>query len=225
MLRVRVDSREINKILDNTIKYSYGFVEGVKANQIFFNSQLADYTIDVLNKYIDSQAKANPDALHHIYEWGMVGSESGRLFSITPRVSLQVIHFEGKFLKSSSETDSGYVFSDKAEIMENGISVVVEPKNSPVLAFEDDGETVFTTSSIYIAHPGGDDVAGSFGRVVEEFFGTYFTSAFMQPLLRDLATADEYAKMFPQGARGGGRAAGIVAGKKYLDIKALGAIE
>lgn len=225
MLHVRVDSREINKILGNTVKYSYGFVEGVKEKQIVFNQQLADYTVEVLNKYIDSQARANPDALHHVYEWGMVGSESGRLFTITPRVSLQVIHFEGKFLKSSSVTDSGYTFYNKAEIMENGISVVVEPTNSPVLVFEEDGETVFTTNSVYIAHPGGDAVAGSFGRVIEEFFGSYFTSAFMQPLLRDLATADEYAKMFPRGATSGGRSAGIVAGSKYLDIKALGAIE
>ena len=225
MLHVRVDSREINKILGNSVKFSYGFLEGVKAQQIIFNTKLAEYTVDVLNKYIDSQARANPDALHHVYEWGMTGNSGGRLFEITPRVSLQDIHFEGKFLKSSTDNGNGYVFYDKANVMENGISVTVAPRDSSVLAFEDDGEMVFTAESVYIAHPGGTEVEGSFAKVIEEFFGSYFTSAFMQPLLRDLATADEYAKMFPQGAKSGGRAAGIVAGKKYLDIKALGAIE
>lgn len=225
MLRVKVDSKQVNKILGNTVKYSYGFLEGIDMEEIVFNQRLAEYTVDVLNKYIDSNARMNPSAFHHIYEWNQVGQESARLFKLTPKVSKRIITITGNFLKSKSPNDDGYVFYNKAEIMENGISLTIEPKNSEVLVFEDNGETVFTANSVYVAHPGGEAVEGSFAQIVEEFFASYFTNAFLAPLLKDLATPDEYERMFSAGARGGGNRIGIVAGKKYLDMSILGVIE
>lgn len=225
LLRVRIDSKEINRILGNSVKFSYGFLEGVNMEQIPFNQKLGEYTVDALQSYIDSQARMNPSALHHVYEWGQVGVESARLFKITAKASKRVIHFSGSFLPSKQPVDGGDVFVKKAEIMENGIGVIIEPTNSPVLVFEDNGETVFTANAVYVAHPGGDEVAGSFAAVIEDFFSTYFTNAFLEPLIRDLMTADEFSQLFPSGAKSGGRKVGIVAGKKYLDIKSLGIIE
>jgi hypothetical protein len=107
------------------------------------------------------------------------------------------------------------VFSNKAEIMENGISVTISPKNSPVLVFQDGGETVFTTKSIYVAHPGGDQVAGSFGRVIEEFFDYYFVFSILQPLMKKLRNPKEFSAMFSQGTKSG-KSVGVIAGRKYF---------
>ena len=106
------------------------------------------------------------------------------------------------------------------EIMENKIAITIEPKNSDVLAFEEDGEMVFVATSIYIANPGGDAVAGSFGRVVSEFFDKYFTASILQGILRDLSTPEEFIQYFSQGAKSGG-SAGVKAGRKYFSIKGV----
>lgn len=225
LLRVKIDSKQVNSVLGNAAKFSYGFLEGIEMEQIVFNQQLGEYTIDALNKYIDSQARMNPEALHHVYEWDSVGDSSSRLFKLSSKASKRVITFSGKFLPSKTSVPSGHVFVNKAEVMENAISVTIAPVNSPVLVFEDDGETVFTANEVYVAHPGGDEVAGSFGRAIEEFFGSYFTNAFLQPLINDLMTADEFATLFPQGAKGNGRMVGIQAGKRYMNIDSLGVIE
>lgn len=226
MLRVKIDSKHVNKVLGNAVAFNYGFLKGIDLDQIIFNQKLGEYTVDVLNKYIDSQARMNPDELHHVYEWGQVGQEGGRLFKISAKASKRIITFSGRFYVSKIPgPNTNQRFKQKAEVMESGISVTVSPKNSPVLVFEDDGETVFTANSVYIEHPGGDAVAGSFGRVIDEFFDQYFTGAFLAPLLKDLGVADEYARYFNQGANGGGSSLGIRAGKEYLSLGSLGVIE
>lgn len=225
MSLVRIDSKEVNRILGNAVNFSYGFLDGIELEQIVFNQMLGEYTVDALYKYIDAQARMNPNALHHVYEWNATGDSGSRLFEISSKASKRVIHFSGKFLPSKTSVNGDDVFVNKAEVMENGIGVTIEPRESDVLAFEDEGEMVFTTKAIYVAHPGGDAVAGSFGEVVNEFFSSYFTNAFLTPLLNDLMTADEFTRLFPQGAKGGGRKTGIMAGRQYLDISSLGAIE
>lgn len=216
MIGARIDSKLVNEVLGNAVKYSYGFLEGADLGQIEFNQKLGLFTVEALGKYIDSQARMNPEALHHVYEWGAVGNEGARLFNIKSRASKRVIHFEGKFLKSKSTApNSSTPFVDKANVMENAIGVTIEPKNSPVLVFEDDGETVFTMNSIYVANPGGDAVAGSFGRVVEDFFGNYFTNSLLAPFMATLAKANEFSDNFAAGTKGG-KPVGIAAGLKYM---------
>jgi hypothetical protein len=220
VLRVSFDSKEINKILKNTVSYSYGFLNGIELDQTLFNKMLGEYTVEALKKYIDSQARMNPDALHHVYEWNSVGSPDSRLFAINSIASKRLIKFEGLFLPSTSISGtSTEPFTDKANVMENAISVVVEPKNSDVLAFEDAGQMVFTTQSIYIENPGGDQVAGSFGRVVDDFFENYFSNALLQPFIKQLSNPKEYADYFREGTKMGSYS-GIKAGRKY--IKSIG---
>lgn len=222
MLMVKIDSKMVNNILTNTTKYSYGFLEGVDIDQIFFNQKLGEFTVDALNKFIDTQARMNPEALHHVYEWEKVGDSRSRLFVIDSKASKRIINFTGKFLQSSSiSPTSNEPFYDKANIMENSIDIVVEPRESGVLAFENNGEMVFTSSSVYIASPGGDEVAGSFGRVVDEFFLSYFNYGLLQQYLSKFKTVDEYYRYFASGARGGGRGAGVSAGKKYINSERM----
>jgi hypothetical protein len=216
VFHVRFDSKELNKTLGNTVSYSYGFLEGTEIDQIFFNKVLGEYTEEELGFYIDAQARINPESLHHVYEWGMIGSKEGRLFEINSRASKRVIHIEGKFLPSTSIAEnSSEPFSDKANIMENSISIVVEPRNSDYLVFEDEGEIVFTTNSVYIANPGGDAVAGSFGRVVDDFFDNYFTNALLKPVIAKLANPFEFSEHFVSGSKRG-KLEGIKAAQKYL---------
>lgn len=216
MFRVRFDSKQINNSLGNAVSYSYGFLDGIEVDQIFFNKRLGDYTVEALGLYIDAQARMNPDALHHVYEWNAIGSPTQRLFEIESKASKRVIHFYGKFLPSTSVSEtSTEPFTDKANIMENSISIMVEPKNSDYLVFQSDGETIFTTKSVYIENPGGDAVAGSFGRVVDDFFDNYFTNALLRPLISQLSNPKEYGKFFSAGVKNG-RGTGFNAGRAYL---------
>ena len=218
MLTARFDSKDLVKKIKNSVSYSKGFVDGINMQTINFNQQLAEFTIDVLNKYIDARARSNPAVLHHVYEWDRVGNESARLFEINSSVSKNVINFTGKFLPSKTiSSESSEPFTDKANVMENAIAITIEPRNSDVLAFEADGEMVFTRNSIYIEHPGGDEVAGSFGEVIDDFFTSYFTNAFLEPLYKELSTATEYSQSFAAGTRSGA-SVGVKAGKKYLTL-------
>lgn len=184
-----------------------------------FFRELADYTKDSLYNYIDAKARGNPDRLHHVYEPGAVGSSGGRLFRFDVNVSNSNIIFNGSFLPSSKSSDSSNEpFKDKARIMENAISITVEPKNSEFLVFETEGDLVFTRNSITIEHPGGDEVAGSFGETVDEFFEVYFTAAILQPLMLKLQNANEFTASFYSALKGGATAKGRMAGKRYLNV-------
>lgn len=217
VLRVKVDSKEINKILGNTISYSYGFLKGIDIDQIMFNQRLGEFTVDAFGKYIDSRARVNPQAFHHIYEWNKVGQESSRLFQLDVRATKKNIHFTGKFLPSKSIADgSSEPFINKANIMENSIEITIKPKNSDVLAFEYEGETVFSMGPIYIENPGGDEVAGSFGNATEDFFSNYFTNALLKPFMKQLETPKEFKESFSAGVKTGS-SVGIAAGRKYIN--------
>lgn len=221
MIQVKFDKKVFDKTMNNTLEYSYGFIDGIQKNRLVFNKKLSDVAAEALKKYIDTKARMSPDSLHHVYEWNMVGDPSGRLFEIDCQPTPTTISLVGKFLPSSSVSDtSDEPFVDKARVMENAIAIEIEPIMNNVLAFESEGESVFTVNSIYIANPGGDEVAGSFGRVVEDFFDFYFSTTLLQQsgLLKDLETADEYTKRFASGAKGGGRSVGSLAGKEYMDI-------
>lgn len=221
MTSIVYDTSHLKRIMNNVSQYSYGFLEGVEMNLIVFNTQLATLTEEALKKFIDAKARMDPESLHHVYEWNSVGSASARLFEIQATATKNNIFFAGEFLQSQSVSDtSDEPFYDKARIMENQIAIEVEPRSADVLAFEDSGQTVFTVKSIFIENPGGDEVAGSFGRAVDEFFDVYFTTTFMRQsgILDQLSYPIEYAQNFSAGARIG-RSAGRSAGRRYMTVR------
>ena len=220
MISLRFEDKLLKKYLNNLVSYGNGFMQGVDLERVNFNKVLGGVTAEALEKYIDQKSKMNPEMLHHVYEWDKVGDSSSRLFRFTVDSGKTFISFSGKFLPSKSTSGtSSEPFVNKADIMENKIAVTVEPRNSSVLAFEDDGQMVFTSSSVYIANPGGDAVAGSFGKTVSEFFDQYFTSSILRQLMNDLKTPTEFSKYFPQAIKTDGRSVGVMAGRKYFKVK------
>ena len=221
MIQLKFDRKNFNKTMHNAIEYSLGFLEGAEMGTLAFNTKLAAITEQALNKYIDIKAKANPESLHHVYEWGRVGDPSARLFQIFAIPSKNNIRFAGEFLPSSGLSEnSNEPFVDKANVMENRISIVVEPRSSDFLAFDIDGEQVFTVNSVFIENPGGDAVAGSFGKAVDDFFEVYFTTTLLKQsgIYEQLGFPKEFTQFFGSGARAG-RSAGRKAGMAYMDIK------
>ena len=220
MIKVKMDTKQLNKILNNSVSYSFGFLEGSEINQIQFNKEFGEFIKETLYKYIDSKARMSPETLHHIYEWDQVGSSSGRLFDFNVKASKRIITFTGKFLQSKSiNQGSNEPFSDKARIMENKISITIEPKNASVLVFENEGETIFTSKTIEISNPGGAGVAGSFSSTVDSFFNNYLTAGILKGagIFDSLKTPKEYSDNFSRGTKDG-RNSGIRAGKKYMSL-------
>ena len=220
MIKVRINSDKIDKVLKNSVAYSLGFLDGAEMNQIRFNMQLGEFIESALYKYIDAKARMSPDSFHHVYEWDQVGNSSARLFEFNSKASKKIISFTGQFLPSKSiSLGSSEPFIDKARIMENKISITIEPKNSSVLSFEDDGETIFTSSSIEISNPGGDAVAGSFSSAVDSFFKNYLTVSVLKGtgVLGNLDKANEYSNDFSRGTQAG-RSPGVRAGRKYMSL-------
>ena len=224
MISARMNASDLQKVLKNTTKYSHGFIDGIELEREPFMAELGKFAAESFNKYVDSQARANPETLHHVYEWDRTGSSKARLFKIKSIPRKTIIRFTGDFLPSKSTSKKARrvsrtePFVNKAEIMENGISIEVSPKNVDLLKFYHDGleETVFTVNSIIVEHPGGDGVAGAFGETVDRFFSEYFTNKLLQPFFKELAVANEFTRFFPQGARGGGYSVGVKGGKLYL---------
>jgi len=217
-MRVSVNTKQFTKEMNNIVEYSLGYLDGVKAGKSVFLKNLGLNVKEVLEKYIDSNARVNPKALHHIYEWSKVGSPDARLYDINYTVSNLGLSFMTNFKQSLSiKNGSNVPFYDKARIMEEGISVVISPKDSNVLVFEEDGETVFTKSSVIVDSPGGDATTGGFENVVDSFFTKYFTQAFLRS--SGVAAYLENPVVYKKNIRAGktsGRSKGVSVGYKWI---------
>ena len=222
-MKLSVDTRQFKKDMNNIVEYSFGYVDGIKAGKVVFFRNLGLNIQEVLENYIDSNARVNPAALHHIYEWSKIGSPEARLYDIKYTVSNLGLSFMTNFKQSSSiKNGSNVAFYDKARIMEQGISVVITPKNSGVLVFEENGETVFTKNSVTVDNPGGLATAGSFEKVIDSFFTKYFTQAFLRSsgVARYLKNPIVYKKNLSIGKRLG-RTKGMSVGYRWISNAGL----
>jgi hypothetical protein len=181
MIKTKFNTTKFTKDMNNIVKYSQGFLEGAQKGKTVFLQGLGVKTVEMLKQYIDANARVNPEALHHVYEWYQTGRPSARLFEINYTVSNLGISFISGFTQSTTiKNGSRTPFYNKATIMERGMAVRIRPKNAEVLAFEVDGEEVFTKNQVTVTNPGGSQVAGSFERVFDSFFTQYFTQAFLK---------------------------------------------
>lgn len=222
-MKSKIDDRMFMKKMNNIVKYSEGFLSGVQTGKNKFLEGLGIRTIEALKQYIDSNARVNPQALHHVYEWTRTGSPEARLFDIDYTVSNLGLSLKSSFRQSVTvKQGSKQPFYDKARIMESGIPVVIRPKNSDVLVFEENGETVFTKNPVYIENPGGQLVQGSFERTFDSFFRSYFSQSFLRAsgILDYLKRPTAYKKNFGAGANSG-KSAGISTGYRWI-INAAG---
>ena len=145
---------------------------------------------DGINKefglYIDSKARVKPKSLHHVYEWNKVGQPASRLFFLKQIDSTGLsFKIDPTYILSKSAVPSKnkkqkkkYVFSNKAEIMEAGLPVVIRPKSAERLVFELDGITVFMPkgSSVTVKSPGGRASTNQFKLAYSKFFSGQLVS-------------------------------------------------
>lgn len=207
--------------MNNIVDYSIGFIDGTSKGKTVFLTMLGEQVTDLLGQYIDASARSNPQFLHHVYEWYETGSPDARLFDIKFIASRDTLSFMSSFKQSKSIKDgSREPFYNKASIMENGTTVVIEPRTRSFLAFEDDGELVFTSDSVVVTNPGGK-TQGEYARIFDQFFSKYFTQAFLRSsgLLQHLETPTEFKVGIRQGAKIG-KSAGVKSGYRWItDIK------
>ena len=219
------NSNQFKKDMNNIVNYSVGFLEGVQRGKTVFLKTLGMETVEVMKEFIDSNARVNPQMLHHIYEWNLTGSPEARLYDISYTVSNLGLSFKSSFSQSRSIKDGSRTpFYDKARIMENGIPVTIRPRVAQVLAFDDNGETVFTRGPVGVLNPGGTEVEGGFEKTFDMFFNKYFSQAFLRTsgVAKYLENPQVYKKNMPEGKRIG-KSKGLSTGYRWIANAGLGA--
>jgi hypothetical protein len=219
------NSKQFKKDMNNIVNYSVGFLEGIQRGKTVFLKTLGMETVEIMKEFIDSNARVNPQMLHHVYEWTMTGSPEARLYDISYTTSNLGLSFRSSFSQSKSIKDGSRTpFYDKARIMEEGIPVTIRPRVAQILAFDDNGETVFTRGPVEILNPGGTEVEGGFEKVFDMFFNKYFSQAFLRTsgVARYLENPQVYKKDMPAGKRIG-KAKGLSTGYRWIANAGMGA--
>lgn len=217
-MRAVFNSLQFKKEMNNIVDYSMGFLEGIQRGKTVFLKTLGLETVELMKEFIDSNARVNPEMLHHIYEWNQTGSPNARLYDISYTTSQLGLSFKSSFSQSRSIKDGSRTpFYDKARIMEEGIPVTIRPRVAQVLAFEDNGEEIFTRGPVEVLNPGGTEVQGSFEKVFDMFFNRYFSQAFLRVsgIAKYLENPIVYKKDMAAGKRMG-RSKGISTGYRWI---------
>lgn len=183
MLSIEFKTKDLNKMLNNLVAYSQGFLTETKAKQEYINTKLGKTSINAFYQYLDGVARMHPGMLHHIYEWGQVGNPTSRLAKLNLTSSNRGVGIGAELLQSESVSPgSTEPFYEKATIMEEGIPVTIKEKQAQALFFEIDGVEYFRTGPITIMNPGGAETRGSFVRVFEDFYNNYFSQVYLRAI-------------------------------------------
>lgn len=218
MITARFDNAQFKKDMDNIVNYSLGFLEGARAGKTAFLAPLGEATIEMMKDYVDANARLSPEALHHVYEWHQTGSPDARLYDISYTISNLGLSFKSTFRQSTVIKDGSNVpFYDKARIMEEGVPVTITPRASKVLAFEEDGRTIFTRGPVTVENPGGPEAQGSFESIFDQFFMSYFSQAFLNSsgILDKIKNPVAFKRNMQKGKLGG-RSAGYQTGFRWI---------
>lgn len=217
MLSVVIDNNQFQKEIDNILKYSTGFIEGVHKGKSALYMALAPKIAEMASQFIDVNARMSPELLHHIYEWQKVGSPEARLFDIDYKITGIGITFTSSLKQSQSiKNGSNVPFYDKARIMEEGVAVTIRPKKANALRFEIEGQEVYTSREVTVDNPGGQ-TKGQFENVLNNFFGVYFRQSFLNSsgLLQYFKSPQVYSKNL-RSAKRGGRSLGLKTGYEWV---------
>lgn len=223
-MRVTFNDADFMMKMNNLIEYSIGYTEGIHKGKTVFLKNIGTGVIEILQEYIDTHARMDPQALHHVYEWYQTGSPEARLYDLSYTISNVGLSVKSKFRQSQSIKDGSTTpFYDKAKIMESGRSITISPKRSNVLSFEVDGETVFTSKDVTVEDPGGKDVQGSYERTFDTFFNNYFKQSFLRAsgLASYLSTPTLYKKDLKAGVKAG-KSQGIKTGYTWIANARIG---
>jgi hypothetical protein len=204
-MQVKFNTTKFDADMRNFINYSIGFLEGIEHAKPTFFKEFGKGIIIGLNKYIDAHARSNQQALHHVYEWYKTGSPEARLFNLTSAPTINGIVINSTFRQSKTlSKDSKTIFRNKAQIMEDGKPVEIVPKKG-LLAFDIDGQTIFTRKSVTVNNPGGSAVTGSYQKTFDSFFKNYFSQSFLRAsgILNYLEDVSIYKNNLKSGIKGG----------------------
>lgn len=218
MISIKMDTKIFEREMNNLLSYSTGFLEGTQEGKKALLEKVGKEVVEDLKTFIDSNARSNPDALHHVYEWYRTGSPNARLFDINYTVRGQGLSVNSTFSQSSSLSKGSNVpFYNKAEVMENGGSVTIKPRSAQALAFDVGGKEVFTKSPVTVSNPGGSQVQGSYQKAFDSFFSDFFTQSYLQSsgILDHLKDVKTFKNNLNTG-KSGGRSAGRSVGKKWI---------
>lgn len=223
-MKVIFNSNTFRKDMKNIIDYSIGYVEGIQGGKKAFLSTVGKETVELMKEYIDSNARVNPEMLHHVYEWYQTGSPNARLYDIQYVPSQIGLSFKSVFKQSTSIKNGSRVpFYDKARIMEEGIPVTIRPVKAQALAFEINGEEIFTKQPVEVDNPGGTAVVGGFEKVFDSFFNRFFTQAFLRisGIESYLKNPIAYKKNLKAGQKGG-KVKGYETGYRWIANAGVG---
>ena len=108
--------------------------------------------------------------------------------------------------------------------MENGTPVTISPRKAKVLAFDINGQTIFTPNSVTIDNPGGQS-QGQFAKVLDSFFSVYFKQSFLKAsgLSEHFKNAKVFKENIRAGARGG-RSVGVSTGSRWVATASIGKV-
>jgi hypothetical protein len=221
---VTMNSKSFEMQMNNIVNYSFGFLEGVQKGKKIFLDKLGKGVIQALAQYVDVEARSNPKALHHVYEWNQTGSPTSRLFDLNYTVSNLGLSINSTFKQSRTVSENMTVpFYNKAKIMENGIPVTISPTKSQVLRFSGPSGDVFTKKPIKVDSPGGDAVFGSFESTVDIFISRYFKQSFLRAsgLYDYIKKPVLYKKNFAAGSKLG-KSKGVDTGFKWIVNATIG---
>lgn len=221
---VTMNSKSFEMQMNNIVNYSFGFLEGVQKGKKIFLDKLGKGVIQALAQYVDVEARSNPKALHHVYEWNKTGSPTSRLFDLNYTVSNLGLSINSTFKQSRTVSENMTVpFYNKAKIMENGIPVTISPTKSQVLRFSGPNGDVFTKKPIKVDSPGGDEVFGSFESTVDIFISRYFKQSFLRAsgLYDYIKKPVLYKKNFAAGSKLG-KSKGVDTGFKWIVNATIG---
>lgn len=217
MISLKIDSKQFQKDLKNIIDYSVGFLDGVEIGKKEFYNSLGPTITDQAAQFIDMNARADYNSLHHVYEWYQTGSPQNRLFDISFSVNSNGLSFSSNFSQSQTvQQGSTTPFYNKAQIMESGQAVIIKPRKADALRFEVGGEVVYTKKPVLVENPGGN-TQGQFANVFDMFFNKYFSQAFLRSsgLLKHFSNPSVYKNNLNSGKRGG-RSVGLAIGSKWV---------
>ena len=218
MINAIFDDRIFFKDMENIIQYSEGYLQGVYEGRGEFMHKIAMSGIEIFKEFVDQQARADVQMYHHIYEWDETGSANARLFDVSYVNFENRINFEGILNESKTVQQGSYVpFYNKAVVMENGLPVVIRPTKADVLAFNVNGEEVFTPNEVVVEHPGGTKVVGAYQHIFNIFFKEHFKQSVLE--LTGIKKYMQNSKIFKTNlkyAKTGGRAKGIETGYDWI---------
>jgi hypothetical protein len=219
MIGVKFDSAMFAKEMEGLMEYSVGFLEGAKAGKNKLLEEIGKGVKEILAEFIDANARVSPNTMHHVYEWYQTGSPQARLFDIEYTVSSKNgLSLNSTFTQSLTVSKgSSTPFYNKANVMESGIGMVIRPRPGGVLVFEDNGEAVYTKKPVSVQNPGGAEVQGSFRKVFDLFFQSYFSQSFLYSsgLAKHLSTPSSYNQNISS-AKTGGKRAGYRVGYRWI---------